>query len=95
MTRQLDDDRGGTIKWVVGKAIKRLEREREREGPRHTGGKKSLRRKKELLSAGLGGERGERRGGNNREAIKRRSSKDVRDVTGRPSYSKKNIVKLK
>ena len=96
MTRQLDDDRGGTIKWVVGKAIKRLEREREREGPRHTGGKKSLRRKKELLSAGLGGERGERRG----EGIIERQSKDVRVRTSEtlpdvPRIPKKNIVKLK
>ena len=74
------------------------ERERERGASSYGRKKKACGEKKELLSAGLGGERGERgerRGGNNREAIKRRSSKDVRDVTGRPSYSKKKHSKTK
>ena len=61
--RQLDDDRGGTtIKWVVGKAIKRLERERGL-AIREEKQKKPTAKKKEPLSAGLGGreEREERR----------------------------------
>ena len=58
--RQLDDDRGGTtIKWVVGKAIKRLETER---GASLYGrkNKKSLRRKKKNYCRPVWGGREER-----------------------------------
>ena len=74
MTRQLDDDRGGTIKWVVGKAIKRLERERGASLYGRKTKKKPAAKKRTTVGRfwGRREEREERRGGNNREAIKRR-----------------------
>ena len=71
--RQLDDDRGGTtIKWVVGKAIKRLERERGLAIREEKQKKPTAKKKRTTVGRFGGGERRERRGGNNREAIKRR-----------------------